>query len=489
MGFLQKILGSISGNVAEVTATNDLQVRPPTTLANIGYNALAGRSDPGGAGTARIRPYWSTVNNRMPVSHVTYLWDDTFNATTQNINKYNYRITTMAMVQAAGQLQTNSGLITTLNTDCSLQTWRTFPLFGNSELRVIFSGGFGAANTHTANNTLELGLMTATLPGRAIPLDGVFFRWNASVELRGVINYNGTEVQTAAITPPANNVMHDWMILISNGVVEFWIDNEFRAALSLPTDAPGQGQPFQQATLPLTIRQYQTTAPATAMRFLVTDVFVVQNGPALIKPWSEQKSGMGHMAYQGQNGNAAPGTSANALNAATPAASALTNTAISTGSPVGLGGLAHVLPTLTVGTDGLLYSFQNPQGSVSQTPRNLVIKGVTIAGGVDAALTGGPLVLAFSLAYGHTAASLATADTGSFVNNTAKAPRRIWIGVLNCAVTAAAGTALTGTCTAKFDAPITVAPGEFVAIAVRNQGVVTSVGSIITTCTFDAYYE
>jgi hypothetical protein len=119
-----------------------------------------------------------------------------------------------------------------------------------------------------------------------------------------------------------------------------------------------------------------------------------------------------------------------------------------------------------------------------------VIQGVTLSGGVNAALTGGPLILVYSVAYGHTAVSLATAESASFTNATTKAPRRVWLGVQTTVVTAAAGVPLgPAPITMAFASPIVVAPGEFVAITVRNQGIVTSAGSIIITGAFDAYFE
>ena len=47
MGFLQKILGSISGNVAEVDANNNVLIRPPTTASQTGFVAHTGVSGAG----------------------------------------------------------------------------------------------------------------------------------------------------------------------------------------------------------------------------------------------------------------------------------------------------------------------------------------------------------------------------------------------------------------------------------------------------------
>jgi len=491
MGLLQKILGSASGNIAEVSAQNELLVKPTTTLANIGYVGLASRADPGAAGSARIKEIRATTANQLLTAETMYFWDDTFNATAQNTAKYQIVAHTVAMTmaQAGGFLILNNSGLTSANAGVAYQTWRKFPLFGNSEVRAIISAYFASATAPVAHSIIEFGLMSVTLGGTpAAPLDGVFFRYDASAGLYGVASYNGTETLTSVIASPSLNVNHDYMIVVNTDVVEFWIDREFRAAIQLVGAAPTQGQPFMSAAQPLTIRQYNDgSGTASAVKLQVSDVFIKSVGPALNKPWPDVKAGLGHMGYQGQNGGTM-GSLANLGNGALPSASALSNTGVGTGNPVGLGGAAHVLPTLTAGTDGIVTSFQNPAGGVNQTPRNLVITGVTIGAGVDAALTGGPLAMAFSLAFGHTAVSLATAETSSFTSGTTKAPRRIWLGMSGIAATAPAGT-VAQPIAVQFRSPIVVAPGEFVAIVMRNLGVVTSAGSIVITVAFDAHFE
>ncbi len=484
-----------SSTVADVEACgslNCLRTAGPTTASGAGYHGLTGISGdaPATSNGKRYSPIRGTEGGGLQQALQNILWDDTFNATAQNINKYRFaNASSMIGAQASGYMTLNAApSVTTASANAALQTFKVFPLFGKSELRVSMSARYNQAPQ--ANAVTEWGLFTATLPGTAAPTDGCFFRLNASAEFRGVCSFNGTETQTSAITAPSANVNHDYLLVIQTNTVLFIVDGVVSGTLSMLTDAPAQGQPLIQGSVPITFRHYNTaTPPGLATQFGVTDVFVTSMGPDLARDFETAKAGFGHMANQGQNGNAALGTSANMLNAATPAASALTNTAISTGSPVGLGGVAHVLPTLAVGTDGILFSFQNPVGSVTQTPRNLIIKGVVVSGAVDVILTGGGLVYATSLAYGHTAISMATADLGSFVTGTTKAPRRIWIGTMSCIAAAAVGVALSNPINMTFDSPIVVAPGEFVAITIRNQGVVTTLGSVIFTAAFDAYYE
>jgi hypothetical protein len=213
--------GSSSTGKANVSSTFELQVVTPKTLAQAGFAALAGINDDGTlVSGGRVNRAYVAEGNRIAVANPVIQWDDTFNATAQNTAKYNFAATTMTGAMAAGYLTLNNSAITTINTNCGINTFKCFPLFGKSELRCNTSGYLTTAPQ--ANCTIEFGMMTATLPGAAAPADGVFFRYNASAELRGVMSFNGTETQTAAITAPSANVNHDFVIVCQTNSVLFY---------------------------------------------------------------------------------------------------------------------------------------------------------------------------------------------------------------------------------------------------------------------------
>ena len=112
-----------------------------------------------------------------------------------------------------------------------------------------------------------------------------------------------------------------------------------------------------------------------------------------------------------------------------------------------------------------------------------MITGVRISSAVQTVLAGGPELLQWSLAFGHTAVSLATTETV-----TSKAPRFIPLGFQTLAVTAAVGTVATDI-VQQFLTPIVVQPGEFIQTVVRNIGVVGTSGTIAHLVTFDGYWE
>ena len=195
-------------------------------------------------------------------------------------------------------------------------------------------------------------------------------------------------------------------------------------------------------------------------------------------------SGMGQHALFGQNGHTQGKTTLWTNNTA-PTAVALTNTAAAF---TGLGGIVAVLPTLAANSDGKLITYQNPAPTINLTGRNLYITRVTLSGAVSVILAGGPVVYAFGLAVGHTATTLATAETGSFVNNTAHAPRVMPLGMASYPVTAAVGT-VGQSIDLNFDTPVCVKPGEFIDVIARNIGVVTTTGAITMLISIGGYWE
>jgi len=483
------IQGGTSGVVADVDTNKQLQILPATTPANTGYVGLVSRQEAGSAGTVRARAMLGSLQNRLMAGIVASLWEDTFNANALNTALYKFFSSTQTAAAATGLITFNGGGSTTIGSNCALQTNRYFPLYGNGEVRGILKGSILTAFPHVTNNNLEFGFLTATLPGTSAPADGIFFRFNAANELRGVVSYGGTETQTVAITQPSTNVQHEWMIVVGQGIIEFWIDGEFRAGITQVSDTPGFTQFTLQATFPYTIRQYiPTSSPASATKFQFGSIDVISNGIDNARPVNFLKSLYGLCAYQAQNGSAM-GTLAQYANNTNPATQVPTNTTAALGS--GLGGKFQETLTLAAGTDGIIQNFQNPISTTAISGRNLVITGVSIGGVVTVALTTNPLAGTMSLAFGHTAVSMANAETGSFTSGGQKAPRRIALCTTSVAsATAAAGTpVIVAPTNFRFTSPIVVYPGEFLAVTHNKITTAPATGSIMWTVTYDGYFE
>jgi hypothetical protein len=454
-------------------------------LADAGYVMPAFEQDSGdGVGVSLRRIPMVSAARRLAVGLSTKLFDYQFSAGTQNTALWRHLFTTMTMTQGSGTLLMNANSTLTTTTGCLLSTWRQLNFPGNGtvqvEIEILFT------EQPLANQMVIVGAFPH-VSATALPTDGVYFKYS-SAGLIGIVNFNGTETPTGVLLTPAdftNNKMYTLRLDVSNSGVDFYRDDRRLGSIA-PANA--NGEPMLFAALPIALQFYNpgTVSGSPVMQAKVANVSVTQRDMATMKSWEVQQTTSGLVASQGSEGGTMGSTALYTNSLAPGAGAAMTNTTAALGS--GFGGQFTALPTLAANTDGILQSYQNPVGSATQPPRTILIKGVWIKGMVTTALTGGPVYYFYSLAYGHTAVSMATAETGSFVTATAKAPRRIPLGIETFVVTAAVGTLGQGLYV-PFTVPIAVNPGEFVAVCAKNVGTVTTLGAIAFLVGFDAMYE
>jgi hypothetical protein len=245
--------------------------------------------------------------------------------------------------------------------------------------------------------------------------------------------------------------------------------------------APSQGSVTSSMQLPFSFRCYNSTATSTAQIMKISFVNVTLADQSTTKPWNSIMCGSGGHASQGQTAQTMGTNALYSNNLAVGAGAVMTNTTAALG--VGLGGQFSALPTLAVGTDGILCSYQVPFGTSILPGKSLYITRVTISSTVTVALIGGAVVYALSLAYGSTNVSLATTESA-----TAKAPRRMPIGIQSYAAAAVVG-ATPNILDMDLNSPIVVQPGEFIQVVAKNLGVVTTAGIITSIVSFGGYWE
>jgi hypothetical protein len=476
-----------SGNLGDITTLGEVKTAPSRT--NIGYIDIVCEKDSGAiTGTPDIRQVDGTGDFQARVGIDTFLDTEVFNYGAQNTAKHTYTNTTMTLAWGAGALQTNSGSIVTASTGLKFSTYREFPITGPSDIWFEMSGSFtgtwGATNT-----TIDFG---AFIPGAALPFtpaDGAYFRANSS-GLFAVTNYNGTETVSpvllasyggAAWTPTIGKA-HIFSIGLSWRGVEFYIDEVLEYILPAPTTA---GAPLLSGSVPFALRHViGGTAASAVISFNLATYTISYSGIPLIKEWSQICAGMGLTGYQGTSGNTM-GSTASIANSSVPAAGNGSNTAALV---AGLGGIGQMNATASAATDLIATSYQVSAGTAVITGRHLYITGVNISAiNYGATVAGTPTTLHWFLCFGHTAVSLATAES----QNT-KAPRRISLGFLSVAVGAAAGAPYGNgnPLTAQFLTPIVVNPGEYVASVVRQIiGTATGSQTILFSVQFDCYWE
>jgi hypothetical protein len=117
-------------------------------------------------------------------------------------------------------------------------------------------------------------------------------------------------------------------------------------------------------------------------------------------------------------------------------------------------------------------------GTVSVQGRRLSLKGIYLMSFIQTVIAGGPFVVQWSLAFGHTAVSLATTDTV-----TTKAPVRVALPAFLQVVTAtqAVNTLVSQPGDSYIDlgdAGILVNPGEYIQLVTKHIGTVGTSGTI-----------
>jgi hypothetical protein len=441
-----------AGNSGE----NALVVSNEATLAEAGYQGGMGIVDAGSVVANGIRREYDVSSDyRQRVGIDTQLWQDVFQYTTINASAYSVTTTTMTITQANGLLNLNAGAATASGNVVVFRTWRTFPVISAAPVYCYFSAIGINQTASNAQADIGLGFATTTVA----PTDGVFFRWTIDGTLVGVLNNNGVETTTAALTQISDNERGEYLIVLNDENVEFWIDGILRATLNAVTTYSGHGV-VQSAALPFTARLFNNGTASAAKRIGIPEIGVALGDLASNRLWATQMAGMELGAHQSPPGAAASQLAA-WTNSAAPANATLSNTAAGYAT---LGGIFQFVAVAGAETDYALFAYQVPAGSVTQPGKNLMIRGVSIDtfNSVVAVATTAHVFM-WALGVGSSAVSLATADS---LTAGTRAPRRIPLGVQYLPVGAAIGQSASPI-DADFDAPFLAPAGSFVHIILR----------------------
>jgi hypothetical protein len=493
--------GASGAGKANVDATNNLRVATP------GYSSggvLVGGGDVNGpamfseidAGTKTgVRVVLSPETDddyRLRVSEDTLLDVEQFNYTAQNTAKHTHTFTTLTATASSAGLLLNSANITTTTTGMTFGTFKEFPILGPQATFAETAVSFSAQPS--SNVVTDFGLFRRGASTAYAPTDGVYFRVS-STGVQGVVNNNGVETSTSIFNLSlgtgtyvyANNAVNRYLIQISNVQITFWINNFLYGSIPTPV---GSGFAVKSSSLPWSIRNAIVGGAAgAATQVTVTDYRVGIRGAAFAEDLGTTGNRL-YGSYEGLSGGTL-GSLANYANSTNPTAAAPTNTTAALGS--GLGGQFWETVSLAVNTDGIICSYQVPAGAVAVQGRRLRINGVSLYSYVQTVVAGGPYNAQYSLAFGHTAVSLATAETASFATATTKAPRRIALPALTQVVTAAQAVSTMvsqpGGASVTFANPIYVNPGEFVALVTKHVGTVGTSGTVAHLVAFDYSWE
>lgn len=455
----------------------------PTTTTQSGMVGLATRAD---AAAANWRDLEGTEDFRLRVGEDGLIFQEVFAGSAVNTTLWQQATT----VNGATVTVTGGFAVLTTGTTANahavlkgrrlVQLYATFPTY--FELLGVF-------NQSPVNNTViewGAGIVDPTTTAAA-PTDGAFFRITSTGTLLAVVSEGGTE-QTTSLSGGfaaliGTSATRHYIINVHEDAVTFWIDDVQVAQIT--RGASGSGT-VRSWSLPLFMRAYNTASvPASSSVVRFSNAGATQGDIEHNRPWQYAIAGMGGHCSQGQTGFATLGTTGQISNSADPTAAAPTNTTAALGS--GLGGIFRANAQAGAATDLIISSYQVPAGTAAAPGKTLMLTGLAVGAintGVAVATT--PTTYALFLCYGHTAVSLATAES-----STTKAPRRIALGTMTFPVGAAVGaTPTNGDVVRTFNTPVVVNAGEFVQVVARCV-VGTATASQVTNFYIepDGYFE
>jgi hypothetical protein len=437
--------------------------------------------DPGTrTGEAHVNSFEVDEDYRARVGQDVLIDEEWFNYTAQNTGKAAYRNTTATITWSASGMLLNASGITTTTTGVAFQSYAETQLVTATTLYNECGVTFSAI-TCPANVVFDFGSPRLAITNPYAPSDGVFWRMKAA-GLVGVVSVAGVETEVAltdasnagANWVPVVGKVHRFIIAGSKRETEFWIDGELWGALDTPTTNPA---PFAGMSLPAFATRFAIVGGAAGavyqpvVKYYGTSLGGIQAGDRLSVIGNRMLG-----SYQGLSGGTM-GSLATYANSTNPTAAAPSNTALTANLPGGLGGQGAVIAAVAAATDGIWGSYQVPAGTTAIQGRRLAIRGVLIdLVNLGAAVGASATTIQLSLAFGHTAVSLATAEGAA-----AKAPRRVALGYATWPAAAPIGAQPQGgRIFADFgDASIYVNPGEFVALVGKFMSGLATASQVI----------
>jgi hypothetical protein len=460
-----KIVGSTSGNVAEVDSFSQLKVALPTSAASgqgVGYVYIAA-----GPNNRAIQSYGPM--GRLAVGVVTMELFDPIDGAAINATTWNQFATTMTIAQnsATGFLVLNSAAINTINTSCQITSIKQIQLINTfiPTLRMLFK----TPNVPQANATIELGFLEAS--GTSAPTNGAFFRWSSASEFRCVTVFNSSETQSAALTAPTANTVHTSHITFRGTKVEFWIDEIMVAEVTNPLGNP---TPTNSSRITIGARVYNGgTSPVTPPELHLAAFSLFRNDLNGNKLWPYQMASIGRGSLQSPV--TAYAQTQQWANSALPSAAAMSNTAAAYTT---LGGLYNITTAFTANQDNIIFGYQVPTGF------QFFLTDVWIGGAVTTVL--GATATALHWGLGLNASNVSLATTDSFTTN-AYGPRRLYLGTQGLVSAAAVGTTLTPI-DLSMNTPQIVDSGRFIDVILRAAAS-PATGAIHGGVSLNGYFE
>lgn len=453
-----EIKSGVDTNLATVDSNKALRVATSTTSANNGILAHTNRSDSGSvSGTALDIDPESDEDYRARVAQDSILFYEPFAGTALNSAAFSSTVSTMTTAVSGGFVKLNSGSAVGTSNVARVTSYKCIPFANDMYTYATFPFSVQAASVGISNTTWEVGFFFAS--GITAPTDGVFLRCDSTGTLKLVLNFNGTETTSSAISAsyiPVNTVVK-LLLVVSQKVVRLWINDVLIASVSTPTSTTF---PTWSTALPFCGRIYNASgaSPATATQIWIGAVECGMSGNGAPFNGEDLGAASGFMGIQGISGGTM-GSTANYANSAGPASATLSNTAAGYTT---LGGQWQFAAVSGAETDYCLFAYTVPAAAAGSHNRGLLIRGVSISSmNTVVAVATTATVMQWGIAVGSTAVTLATGEGA-----TTKAARRYTLGIQTFPVGATVG-AIATDIVRTFNCPLYANPGEVVHILLK----------------------
>lgn len=413
-------------------------------------------------------PFSFGGDDRLRVSQETMLFFDNVDGTTIDTNKWTQSQSGMTQSQTGGNLTLNNGNSTTsgnysiLTSNKQVFITVEFPLYAQFRAKLV----------PQTNAVIELGF--GNVATTSAPTDGVFLRIDTSGNLKGVINFNGTETLTSTLTSISSTTFYNYEVTIYEDHASFEVQSadgttNVEVELAIPST---QGSPTSVGHLPVFARVYNSSATSAGSQIVIASVNVQQMDLNMNKSWGEQAAGANRSALLDPSTFA---QSANYSNSAAPASATLSNTAAGYTT---LGGLWQFAAVAGAETDYALFAYQVPTGF------QLYVWTITITAFITGAQSStNPTLLQWAVAANSSAVSLATGAPNP--------PIRTPIGMQQTPKTANIGDTFSPEIISYSPkTPIVVNSGKYLHIILRIPIANATTNQIIRgSCTVEGYFE
>jgi len=478
-----KIVGSTSGNIAEVDASLAQRVVLYDSTGNpivLGDRASLGITPGTTKGVPNLGADYKTPvllrarsDGSLIAGDQMLLLYDRAEGAALNTNKWISTLTTMTITQAGGVITFNAGssFATTVGAMLTSHRWLPFP----NRTALVYRQR-AADSAHFANNLIERGFASPATATNASLVNGAVWRKDGTGQYIPVLSINGSEYlgtgisnATFVASVPAGQYAIFEVVIFNNHAL-FTILSTTGAVVSFQTlDIPSGSTSFQQTHLQAMARTYNSASTGTAVQMLQDDVSVWAQDFQPNRSWREQLVGMEGFGIS----PTAYTQLASYANSAAPASATLSNTAAGYAT---LGGQYQFVAVAGAETDYALFALQIP------SPYAFYCTGIHISAfNMGAAVATTPTLLQWAIAVNSSAVSLATGAPYT--------PMRHTLGSQSFAVGAAIG-ANAPDIIRTFQTPVVCLPSRFFHVILKMPvGTATTSQIVRGTVAVEGYFE